>query len=82
MNIAWKIGVKIQARKLTGSAPGLAGSKGGIGVGIGPEPDALGLTVPGAAQAATNSMTRARSRNGAARRSDGRQVVSTRGTAR
>ena len=77
MNIAWKIGVKIQARKLTGSAPGWAGSSGGIGVAVGAGPEPLGDGAPVPAQAATNRATRASRRNGAARRSMGRQSVST-----
>ena len=50
MNIALKIGVKSQARKLIGSAPGWAGSSGGCGVGVGarPDPDAPGAARRGA----------------------------------
>ena len=33
MNMTWKIGVNSQARRLMGSAPGCAGSRGGCGVG-------------------------------------------------
>src|SRR4029078_11630400 len=36
MNITWKIGVNSQARRLTGSAPGVAGVNGGAGVGDAP----------------------------------------------
>ena len=32
--MTWKIGVNTQAMRLTGSAPGLAGSSGGCGVGV------------------------------------------------
>ena len=57
--MTWKIGVKIQARKLTGSAPGWAGVSGGCGVGDGSGlPDAPGA--PGAAHAATTRTTRTR----------------------
>ena len=82
MNITWKIGVKSQEMKLTGSAPGWAGCRGGIGVAVaaGPEPLGGGLPVP--AQATTKRATSASSRNGAARRSMGRQSVSTMGTTR
>src|SRR6478609_8350983 len=43
MNIALKIGVNSQARKLIGSAPGWAGSSGGCGVADGcTDPEAAG----------------------------------------
>jgi hypothetical protein len=63
MNIAWKIGVNNQDRKLIGSAPGLAPVSGGAGVG-----DAAGPPgAPGSAQAATRRVTRTRKTMGTIR---------------
>jgi hypothetical protein len=49
--MAWKIGVNSHARRLTGSAPGVAGVSGGAGVGYAPP----GPVAPGT-QATTSGM--------------------------
>jgi hypothetical protein len=73
MNINWKIGVKIQARKLMGSAPGWAGTSGvGTGVADGaPEP----LDPPGA-QATTTSAINSNGSTGATARTERVMVTS------
>ena len=70
--MTWKIGLNSQARKLSGSALGVAGVSGGCGVGVGAGlPDAPGAAV---AQAATTTARSASSRScphGRRRRRDG-----------
>ena len=56
MNSAWNTGVNSQASRLSGSAPGWAGTSGvGTGVGACVAPDAPGLVVTGAHAAATST---------------------------
>jgi hypothetical protein len=73
MNIAWKIGVKSQASRLTGSAPGEAGVSGGWGVGEAPP-------APGApgTQAATTGMIAKNRRPGSIRRTAGQDITRAR----
>ena len=58
INMAWKIGLKSQARRLIGSAPGCAGVSGGWYDGDGEAPPEL--VAPPGAHATTRRTTRIR----------------------
>src|ERR671921_178306 len=63
MNIAWKIGVKRKASRLTGSAPGGEGWSGcwGVPLGVGDAPEAPGDALLLGKHAATSKGSRNRS---------------------
>src|SRR6266540_6328648 len=80
MNITWKIGVNRKARKLIGSAPGLAGVSGAWGVAEAeasgpPDPEAAGPAA--GAQAARTSTTRIRRSTGTTRCSRKRREITS-----